>query len=78
MSKTKHLRLIFDVAIDPNGVSVTELKANLERVAMNALDAGTVTGETMAIVEEYWKDGKITYPCTWGMKIRKDGHWQIV
>jgi hypothetical protein len=25
-----------------------------------------------------WKDGKVTYPCTKGMKIRKDGHWQIM
>ena len=25
-----------------------------------------------------WKDGKITCPCTKGMKVRKDGHWQIM
>lgn len=25
-----------------------------------------------------WKDGQKTYPCTKGMKVRKDGHLQII
>lgn len=25
-----------------------------------------------------WKDGKVTYPCTRGLKTRRDGHLQIV
>ena len=25
-----------------------------------------------------WKNGKYTWPCTKGLKVRKDGHLQIV
>jgi hypothetical protein len=25
-----------------------------------------------------WSDGKLTYPCTKGMKVRKDGNYQII
>jgi hypothetical protein len=25
-----------------------------------------------------WKDGKVTFPCSEGMKFRKDGQWQIM
>lgn len=25
-----------------------------------------------------WPDGKITWPCAGGMKMRKDGQWQIM
>lgn len=25
-----------------------------------------------------WPDGHMTWPCTRGMKVRKDGHWQII
>lgn len=52
----------------------------------NGKECGEVIGETHCRLEGCtgirlrvrWKDGKITLPCTEGMKVRKDGHWQIM
>jgi hypothetical protein len=53
MSKSIHLRLTFDAVIDPNGVPVDELKGNLDRIVRQAINEGTVTGETEAILDEF-------------------------
>lgn len=48
-----HYRLTLDVEFDPQGTSSSELKANLFRAINDALDNGTLTGETPATVENY-------------------------
>lgn len=54
--------------------------------ARNGKECGEVRGErccrlagcTGRCLVVRWKDGKVTDPCTKGMKVRKDGHWQII
>ena len=47
---TIDLRLIFNVQIAPYGVSAENLKDKLKQIIEDALDNGTVTGNTPACV----------------------------
>jgi hypothetical protein len=51
--KHKKLRLTLDVDFDPQGLSVTELKQNLSQVVTDAVNDGTLTGNSPATVEKY-------------------------
>ena len=51
--KTITFRLTLDVEIDPCGVSPLDLKRNLFQVVKDAVNNGTLTGETPATVEKY-------------------------
>lgn len=51
--KTHKFRLILDVEIDPQGVPPVDLKHNLHQVVRDAMNNGTLTGETPATVELY-------------------------
>lgn len=51
--KTIKYRLTIEVEFDPAGTEETDLKHNLNRVVKDALNNGTLTGETPATVEGY-------------------------
>ena len=46
-------RLTLDVEFDPQGTTPADLKANLFQVVKDAMNNGTLTGETPATVEHY-------------------------
>jgi protein-tyrosine-phosphatase len=52
MKKIK-LRLTLDVEIEPNGTSTNELKDLLGDIVADAMNFGTITGETPATVESH-------------------------
>ncbi len=51
--KTVKYRLTMDVEFDPAGTEEVDLKHNLNQVVKDALNNGTLTGETPATVEAY-------------------------
>ena len=51
--KTISYRLTLDVEFDPNGTLPEDLKHNLNQVIRDAVNNGTLTGETPATVEKY-------------------------
>lgn len=51
--KTIKLKLILEIEIDPQGETKDTLIHNLHRIVRDAMDNGTVTGETPATVENY-------------------------
>lgn len=53
MSKSVKFQLVLTVEIDPQGVPTEELKHNVHKIIQNAMNNGTLTGETPATVEHY-------------------------
>jgi len=51
--KLTKLRLTLDVDFDPQGLSTDELKANLRGIIHDAVNNGTLTGDSPATVEKY-------------------------
>ena len=51
--KTKKFRLTLDVTFDPQGVGGVELRRHLMQVVRDAVNNGTLSGETPATVEGY-------------------------
>lgn len=51
--KTITYRLTLDVEFDPAGTDERDLKRNLHQVIRDAVNNGTLTGETPATVEKY-------------------------
>ena len=51
--KTKKFRLTLDVEFDPQGVGGVELRRHLIQVVRDAVNNGTLTGDTPATVEGY-------------------------
>lgn len=52
--KLEHLQLILDVDIDPQGVPLEDLKRRVSQVVKDAVNNGTLTGDTPATVEHYY------------------------
>lgn len=52
--ETLKLRLTIDVHYSSNGTSISELKSNLENIALNAAREGALTGHSEAEVESYF------------------------
>lgn len=52
-SKLLKYRLTLDVEFDPQGAVSADLKHNLFRVVKDAINNGTLSGETPATVEHY-------------------------
>ncbi len=50
------LQLILTVDVEPCGESEADMKRRMEQVATDALNRGTITGESPAYVEEYHID----------------------
>jgi hypothetical protein len=57
--KTVKFKLTFNVEIDPQGEPVEDLRLKMMRVAWNALNNGTLTGDSPATVEGYNFDVKV-------------------
>lgn len=53
MSKLLKYRLTLDVDFDPQGTTKKQLERNLNQVIKDAVNNGTLTGETEATVEHY-------------------------
>jgi hypothetical protein len=51
--KTLKYRLTLDVEFDPQGTDPRDLEHNLYQVVRDAVNNGTLSGETSATVEEY-------------------------
>ena len=51
--KTVTFRLILDVEFDPQGTHPDDLRRNLHQVVRDAVNNGTLTGETPATVETW-------------------------
>ena len=51
--KTLKFKVILNVEFDPQGTSPADLEHNLHQVVNNAVQNGTLTGDTPATVEEY-------------------------
>jgi hypothetical protein len=51
--KTINLCLTLNVEFDPQGVGEVELRKHLAQVVRDAVNNGTLTGETPATVENY-------------------------
>ena len=51
--KLTHLRLVLDVKFDPQGVTTKGLKHHVHQVIRDAVNNGTLTGDTPATVEWY-------------------------
>ena len=45
--------MVLDVEFDPQGTPKTDLEHNLNQVIRDAVNNGTLTGETAATVEKY-------------------------
>ena len=60
--KTEPFRLTIDVDFDPQGVSREGLQRNLNRLIQDAVNNGTLTGDSPATVEHY--SFKISRPPT--------------
>lgn len=52
--KTIKLRLTLTVELDPQGETQATLERNLNQVVRDAVNNGTLTGETAATVEKYF------------------------
>lgn len=55
-------RLVLTVEFDPQGTTPSDLKHNLHQVVRDAVNNGTLTGETPATVEEYGYSVKLVRP----------------
>jgi hypothetical protein len=55
--KLKHFRLILNVKIDPQGETKEAIEDRMGRIVMDALNNGTLTGDSPSTVE--WYDFKI-------------------
>jgi hypothetical protein len=52
--KTIHLQLVLDVEFDPQGDTVQELTSKMNQVVRNAVNNGTLTGDSPATVEKHF------------------------
>jgi hypothetical protein len=52
--KTVKFRLTLDVEIDPQGTSKADLQQHMHQIVRDAVNNGTITGETPATVEKYY------------------------
>lgn len=60
--KTLKFRLTLDVEFDPQGVTDKELRSHLHQVVRDAVNNGTLTGESPATVELYNYSIKMVRP----------------
>ena len=52
--KTIHLQLVLDVEFDPQGDTVQELTSKMNQVVCNAVNNGTLTGDSPVTVEKHF------------------------